>query len=109
MDTNNQNQINRWAQERLVLNHGNQPYTDWEMLTAYHIRVLCNTSYAHLKYEYGITKSTLKSYLEKVCPPLQCRNAQYLHQMLKKGEVSKSKLLEIIMMFVQKIKVGRTT
>ena len=76
-------------------------------MTACQIRVLSNESYDHFKYEHGIPKSTLKRYLEKVCPPLQCRNAQHLHQMLKKGEVSKSKMLEIIMMFVQKIKVVR--
>ena len=33
VDTNNQNHITRWAQERLGLNHSNQPYTNWEMLT----------------------------------------------------------------------------
>ena len=32
--TNNQNYITRWAQERLGLNHGNHPYTYWELLTA---------------------------------------------------------------------------
>ena len=37
--------------------------------------VLSNTSYDLLKYEYVIPKSTLKYYLEKVCPPLQCINA----------------------------------
>ena len=109
VDTNNQNQITRWAQERLGLNHGNQPYTDWELLTACQIWVLCNTSYAQLKSEYGIPKSTLKHYLAKLCPPLQCRNAQHLHQVFKKGEVPRSKLLEIINLSVQKIKVGKPT
>ena len=65
VDTKNQNQITRWAQERLGLNHGNQTYTDWELFTACKIRVLSNTSYAHLKYQYGIPHSTLKRYLEK--------------------------------------------
>ena len=51
VDTNNHKPINRWAQERLGLNHGNQIYTDWELLTACHIRVLCNTSYDQLKSE----------------------------------------------------------
>ena len=64
-ETNNPNQITRWAQERLGLRHGNQTYTDWELLTACKIRVLSNTSYAHLKSEYGIPHSTLKRYLEK--------------------------------------------
>ena len=75
VDTNNQNQLARWAQERLDLNYSNQPYTDWGLLTACHIRVLPNTSYDQLKSECGITKSKLKRYLEKICPPLQCRNA----------------------------------
>ena len=48
VDTNNQHQITRWAQERLGLNHDNQTYTDWELLTACNIRVLSNTYYAHL-------------------------------------------------------------
>ena len=77
------------------------------MLTVCNIQVLCNTSYAQLKYEYGITNSTLKIYLEKFFPPLQCRNAQHPYQMLKKGEVSISNLLEIIKISVKKIKVGR--
>ena len=34
VDTNTQNHITRWAQQRLGLNHINRPYTDWEMLTA---------------------------------------------------------------------------
>ena len=107
VDTNNQNQITRWYQERLGLNHSNQPYTDWYLLTEFQIRVLCNTFYAQLKSEYVITKSTLKLYLEKFCSPLQCKNLQHLHQMLKKVEVSRSELLEIIKMSVQKIKFGR--
>ena len=107
VDANNQNQITKWAQERLGLNHGNQPYINWEHLTACKIRVLCNISYAHLKSEYDITKSTMKRYLEKFCPPIQFRNKQHLHQMLKKGEVSRSKMLESIKMYVQNIKAGR--
>ena len=104
-ETNNPNQITRWAQERLGLSRGNQTYTDWELLTACKIRVLSNTSYAHLKSEYGIPHSTLKRYLAKICPSLQCRNAQHLHQMLKKGEVLRSKVLETIKMNVHRIKV----
>ena len=65
VDNNNQNQITILAQERLGLNHSNQTYTDWELLTACQIRVLSNTSFAQLKYEYGIPHSTLKRYLEK--------------------------------------------
>ena len=106
VDTTIQNQITRWAQERLGLNHSNQPYTDWEMLAACQIQVLSNTSYAQLKSECRIPHSTLKSYLEKICPPLQCRNAQHIHQMMKKGEMLRSKLLEMIKMSVQIVKVG---
>ena len=87
METNNQNQITRWAQERIGFNHGNQTYTDWELLTACKILVLSNTSYDPLKYEYGIPRSNFKRYLAKICPPLQCRNAQHVHQILKKGDV----------------------
>ena len=46
VNTNNHNQIKIWSQEQLGLNHGNQPYIDWEMLNACQIWVLCNTSYA---------------------------------------------------------------
>ena len=104
VDTNNQNKITRWDQEQLGLNHGNQPYINWDLLTSFHIQLLCNKSYDQLKSEYGIPKSTMKRYLAKICPPLQCRNAHHLHQMLKKGEVSRSKLLEIFKMSVKKIK-----
>ena len=38
VDTTNQNQITRYAQERLDVNHINQPYTDRELLTACQIR-----------------------------------------------------------------------
>ena len=109
MDTNNKNHITRWAQERLGLNDRNHPYTNWELLNACQIQVLSNTSYAQLKSEYVITKSTLKRYLAEVCPPLQCRNAQHVHQTLKKGEGLRSKGLEMINMFFQKTKVGRPT
>ena len=109
VETNNQNQITRWDQERLDLNHSNQPNTDGELLTACHIRVLSNTYYDQLKSEYSIPMSTLEHYLAKICPPLQCRNAQHVHQMLKRGEVSRSKVLEIIKMSVPKSKVGRPT
>ena len=68
-----------------------------------------NTLYAQLKSEYSILNSTLKRYLESLCPPLQCRNAQHVHQMFKKGEVLRSKLLEVINMSVQRIKLGRPT
>ena len=44
-DTKNQNQTTRWAQEQLGLNHGNHPYTNWELLNACKIRVLCRTYY----------------------------------------------------------------
>ena len=60
VETNNHNQITRWSQERLGLNHGNHTYTDWELLNACKIRVLLNTSYAQLKYEYSILNSTMK-------------------------------------------------
>ena len=109
VDTKNQRQITIWAQERLGLNHNYQPYTDWELLTECQIQVLSNTSYAQLKSEYRIPHSTLKRYLEKICPPLKCRNAQHIHQMLKKGEVLISKLLEMIKQSVQRNKIGRPT
>ena len=109
MDTNNQNHITRWAQEGLCLNHSNHPYTDWELLTACQIRVLLNTSHAQLKSEYGIPHSTLQRYLAKICPPLKCRNTQHVHQMLKKGEVLRSKVLEMIKQSVQRNKIGRPT
>ena len=103
VDTNNQNQITRWSQEWLDLNHSNQLYTDWEILTACQIRVLSNKSCYQLKPEYGIPRSTLKRYLAKICPPLQCRNAQHIHQMLNRGEVLRSKVSEIIKISVQKL------
>ena len=78
-------------------------------MTACHIRILLNASYDQLKPEYGIPRSKLKCYLSKICPPLQCRNVQHVHQMLKRGEVSRSKVLKIIKMSVQKNKVGRPT
>ena len=78
-------------------------------MTAYQIWVLSNASYDQLKYKYGIPKSTMKRYLENICPPLQCRNTQHVHQILKKGEVSGSKVFEIINMFVQNVKVGKPT
>ena len=56
VDTNNHNQITRWSQERLALNHSNHPYTDWELMTACHIWVLSNAYYDQLKSEYGIKK-----------------------------------------------------
>ena len=109
VDTNNQHQITRWAQKQLGLNHRYQTYTEWDLSTACKLRVLTNTSYAHLTSEYGITHSTLKRYLEKICRPLQCRNAQHVHEKLKKGEALISKVLETINMTVHKIKNGRPT
>ena len=109
MDTDNQHQITRWSQEQLGLNHCYQTYTDWELLTACKLRVLSNTSYAHLTSEYGIPHSTLKRYLAKIYQPLQCRNAQHAHEKLKKGEVLRSKVLDTIKMTVHKIKIGRPT
>ena len=92
LDTNNHNHITRWSQEQLDFNDINKLYTDCELMTACQIWVLSNAPYDQLKYEYGIPKSTLKLYLEKICPLLQCRNAQHEHQMLR-GEVSRSKVL----------------
>ena len=91
VDTNNQNHITRWYQERIDVNHSNQPYIDLEMLTVSHIWVLLNTSNYQLKSEYAIPKSTLKHYLENIYPQIQCRNAQHVHKMLKRGEVSRSR------------------
>ena len=79
------------------------------MLTECKLRVLLNTYYAQLKSEYGIPHSKLKHYLEKICPPLKCINAQHVHQIFKKGELLISKLLEIIKISSQRIKVGRPT
>ena len=87
VDTKNKNQITSWAQERLDFNHSNQPYTNWELMNACQIRVLSNASYDKLKSEYGIPKSTLKGYIEKICPPLQCINAQHVHKILKRREM----------------------
>ena len=103
VDTNNQHQITRWAQKQLGLNHRYQTYTEWGLSTVCKLRVLTNTSYAHLTSEYGIPHSTLKRYLAKICRPLQCRNAQHEHENLKKGEVLRSKVLETIKMSVHKI------
>ena len=106
VDTNNQHYITRWAQKKLGLNHRNQTYTEWELLTACKLRVLTNTSYAHFTSEYGVPHSTLKMYLAKIFQPLKCRNAQHVHEKLKKGEVLRSKVLETIKMSVHKIKKG---
>ena len=103
VDTNNQHQITRWAQQQLGLNQRNQTYTEWGLSTACNIRVLMNTSYAHLTSEYGIPHSTLKMYLAKICEPLKCINAQHVHEKLKKGEVLRSTVLETIKMSVHKI------
>ena len=78
-------------------------------MTACQIRILLHASYDELKYEYGIPNTTLKLYITKTCQQLWCRNAQHIHQMLKRGEVLRSKVLEIINMSVQKIKVGWPT
>ena len=40
VDTNNQNQITRWYQKQLYLNHSNHRYNYWEMLTSCQIQVL---------------------------------------------------------------------
>ena len=104
MDTNNHHQITRWAQKQLGLNYRYHTYTGWELSTACKLRVLTNTSYDHLTYEYRIPHSSMKRYLAKICRPLQCRNAQHVHEKLKKGEV-----LETIKMSVHKIKNGRPT
>ena len=109
MDTNNQHQITRWAQTELGLNQRNQTYTEWELSTACKHRVLTNTSYAHLTSEYGIPNSTFKMYLAKICEPLKCRDAQHVHEKLKKGEVLKSTVLATIKMSVHKTKKGRPT
>ena len=51
----------------------------------------------------------MKRYLAKISQPLQCRNAQHVHEKLKKGEVLRSKVLETIKMSVHKTKKGRPT
>ena len=48
-------------------------------------------------------------YLTKICEPLKCRNAQHVHEKLKKGEVLRSTVLETIKMSVHRIKGGRPT
>ena len=96
VDTNNQHQITRWAKKQLGLNHRYQTYTEWELSTACKLRVLTNISYAHLTSEYGIPHSTLKRYMAEICRLLQCRNAQHVHEKLKKGEVLRSKVLESV-------------
>ena len=85
------------------MNHSNQLYTDWGLMTTCQIQVLYNAYYYQLKYEYGIPKSTLEFYLEKIFPPLQFTNTQHVHQILKRGEVLRLKVLEIINIYVQKI------
>ena len=69
---------------------------------------LLDTGDSQLFFNF-LQQSTLKCYLEKIYPPLQCRNAQHVYQMFKRGEVLISRVLEIIKMYVQKIKVGRPT
>ena len=49
VDTNNQNQITGWSQERLNLNHCNHQYTNWDLMTAWQIQVLLNATYDKLK------------------------------------------------------------
>ena len=78
-------------------------------MNACNIWVLSNKSYAQLKSEYRIPHPTLKRYLEKIFPPLKCRNTQHVHQMFKKGKVLISKVLETIKIYVHRIKVGRPT
>ena len=51
----------------------------------------------------------MKRYRAKAFPPLQCRNTKHVHQILNKGDVLISKVLEIINISVQIIKVGRPT
>ena len=105
----NQIQITRWAKDRLSVNHGSESYTDWEVMTACGVRLLLNSSYKYLKSEYGILSSTTTSHLGNICHPLKCINMMHLQQRANTGEVSISKLREVLQKFVKRNKVGRPT
>ena len=88
----NQIQITSLSKARLYMEHGNQPYTYWELMTACGVRVFLNASYEDLKSDYSIIMSTMEIHLKKICPPLQCRNMRHLHKMINIGEVQGSNL-----------------
>ena len=61
-------------------------------MTACGVRVLLNAYYEDLRYEYGITRSTMTSPLRNIFNPMECRNTRHLQQMMNTGEVSRSNL-----------------
>ena len=71
------------------------------------VGVLINESYAEMKPKYGIPRSTITCHLRKICLPLQCRNMRQLQQRMKTGEVSRSKLIEVLQLSAKNNKVGR--
>ena len=74
-------------------------------MTTCGVRVFLNASYEDIKYECGIPRSTMTSNLRKICHPLQCRNVRHLQQRMKKREVSRSNLREVIQLSVKNNKV----
>ena len=70
-------------------------------MTAFGVRVLLNASYEYLKAKYGILRSNMKIHLRKICHPLQCRNMREFQKRIKTGEVSRSKLREVLELSVK--------
>ena len=68
-----------------------------------------NKSYKDMKAKYCIPRSTTKIHQRKNCHPLECRNTRKFQKMMKKGEVPKSKLIEVLQISVKNHKLGIPT
>ena len=78
-------------------------------MTACCVRVFLNESYEAKKYEYGVPKSTVIINLINICHPLKFICMRLFKKWMNTGEVSISKLREVIQMSVKKNRVGRPT
>ena len=101
IETINQIQITRWSQYRLYVQHVNKLYTEWELMTLCVARVLMNESYEEMKSKYRIPRSTMIGHLINIRLPLQCRNMIKLQKRMKKGELSRSTLREVLQLSIK--------
>ena len=62
-------------------------------------RVLMNASYEDVKAMYGIPISTMKIHMRNICHTLYYRNMRKFQQRMKTGDVSRSKLREVLQLF----------
>ena len=94
------------GQKNLSLPSGRGHYMDWELRQSFEEIILLKSSCATIHDNFGVTKTSLQSYLHVIFSPLKCTSLKHLWYLMSLGEISNKAVRKTITKNTAKQELG---